>query len=968
VRAVLLFLFFLSGGCALVYQVVWVRMLGLVFGVTSFAVATVLAAFMGGLALGSYCGGRLIDRCRRPLLVFSGLQLGIGGFALAFPVLLSALTAVYVGVYRMWPTTFYLFSVMRFLLAFLLLLVPTTLMGATLPVLVKGYVKRLERLGSDVGALYSMNNWGAAAGAILAGFVLIQSIGVRETSYVAAAASLGIGLITLALGLFQKPLPPVDEVSEPESAPDEGGPRYSRRVTNVVLWVFAIEGFTSLGYEVVWTRILSSSRVVVTTYAYSLVTATFIAGLALGSMLVRRLVDRKADLVKWLGGIEIAIAASAALLLPLFSVSGWGVFQLSGSLPGWGKYTAATAAWLGLLLLIPTTLMGATFPLVSRIYTVSLKELGRRIGKVGCLDTVGSIFGAFAGGFILIPLLGMQRSVLWLAVVNAAIGLWALLAHPTMGRKAKLRVTAGVMVGAFCVWVVIPAHVQFVPLRFGANPNLHVIGYDEGVTATVMVRQWMDGNRSVAVDGTEVAGTSRMLQTTQITQAHLPMLLYEAHNGRRPRRAMTIGLGSGQTVSSLALYDLEDIHGVELVPGVVRSAKKYFGDLNRHVFDDPRVKVFIQDARTFVLAADEKYDVIMDDSVHPAWGGNSSLYSRDFFAHCRERLTDDGVMSVWMPMFGLSKDDLQMIFRSFLDVYPHATLWRAANDHNKHMVLIGTRERLRIDFQKFRDRVAQPEVRDDLARVDLDDAYALVNCLLLDEQGLREYSKGARIHSDNHPYLAFSTPKHVLASPEHPIRWLDRLSELLDMRADVRPLLSSLGESEAEVAEAEERLALQHEVVGRLSRAFSLYGTGHLGRALPEAEAVLQMDPQNKSAAFLKQQCLLGQITSDLRAGMLQDAIDRSRALLESDPDIANAYVIIAQASFFIGGLDEAQAAAEKALELAPDHLGCRLILAQVYMHKGLGEKAQAQIDYVLNVIPEEPTALEVRKQLNRRR
>ncbi|NIP85726.1 MAG: MFS transporter, partial [Planctomycetales bacterium] len=578
VRGALIVLFFLSGTAALIYQVVWARMLHLVFGVTSFAVATVLSTFMAGLALGSLLGGRFIDRRGKPLLVFSVLQVGIGLFALLFPLVLEGLTGLYILIHQQWATTFYLFSLTRFALAFVVLLVPTTMMGATLPVLVKWFVRRPERLGSDVGALYSANNWGAVLGALVAGFVLMETIGVRQTSFVAAAVSIGIGLACLVLRRRAGPaeVEPAAELAPADPA-ETPGPTYPKYVLHVVLWVFGLEGFTSLAYEVVWTRILAATSIVITIYAYSLVVATVIAGLAIGSYLIRRYADRVKDLLSLLGGIEIAIGLAAVALLPLFKLSE-DVFWWAGIyLQGWGKWTIATAAWMGALILVPTTLMGATFPLVSRIYTVNFRELGRRIGLVGFLDTVGSIFGAFAGGFILIPLLGMQASVLAIAAINVALGLAVVLAHPRLRPRRKLFVTAGLVAAGALAWLSVPHDVRFLPWSV-AGGGFHLLDYEESMDATVVVGHYFGHDwRGLAVNGTDVAGTGRLLESTQIAQAHLPALLYEAQNGRPPASALTIGLGSGGTSYSLSLHEsLKDIHCVELVPAVPRAAREHF--------------------------------------------------------------------------------------------------------------------------------------------------------------------------------------------------------------------------------------------------------------------------------------------------------------------------------------------------------------------------------------------------------
>jgi spermidine synthase len=955
-RPVLLAMFFLSGLSALIYQVAWARMLGLVFGVTSFAVATVLSAFMGGLALGSLVGGRIVDKRRSPLLAFACLELGIGVTALLFPLGVSGLTAAFVAVRQHWAGTFYLFSLLRFLLAFSVLLIPTTLMGATLPVLVRAYVARPGRLGSDVAALYAANNWGAVLGALAAAFVLVRALGVRETTYLAAAVNAAVGLGALYLSLRAPgPAPAARPAAEDLAA---GSAPYPRGVIYLVLCVFALEGFTSLAYEVVWTRILSASFIVVTVYAYGLVVATFIAGLAIGSTLVRRVVDTRQDVLKWVAGIEIGIGLSAALLLPLFKTAEAFALAPWVSGHGWLRWTILVTAGLGVLMLIPTTLMGATFPLVSRFYAVNFRELGRRIGLLGCLDTVGSIAGAFAGGFVLIPLLGMHRSVMFVASINVALGALVIMAHPHVTKARRGVLAVGLVLVCVGVYSALPHDVRFVPWNL-SRPNFEtgegneIISYIEGHDATVVVsHRYRDDHRVVAVNGGDVAGTGRLLETTQISQAHLPMLVYEGLNGRPAKRALTIGLGSGGTCYSLSRYDLETIHCVELVRGVWQTAREQFGMLNHGVFEDPRLTVFLEDARTYLLATDEVYDVIMDDSVHPGFEGNASLYSRDFFEHCRRRLAPGGVMSVWMPVFLMSTDDLKMVYRSFRDVFPHATLWCPTNCLNKHMVLVGAQRTLELDFARVRDRMADPEVRADLARVDLDDPYVLLDALLLDEAALAAYAGEGRAHTDNRPYLAYSSARSLrefrLNDP-----WIERVFEMRAMRGGAASHLVNLGETPEEVARNVAGLRLEMAVARLLNVGFAHEGREREKEAVAAALEGLALNPSSGSCRYLLGRAATTLALRDLKTGNRARALEACLNALQRAPEQAELHMTMAEIQLAFGDLAQAIAEAEEAIRLAPLHYMWHYHAAGLYFQVPDPAKALEHLEILLPLFPE---------------
>ncbi len=966
-KALLIVLFFLSGLCALIYQIVWMRMLTLVFGVTSFAVATVLSSFMAGLALGSYYGGRYVDRRNNALISFSLLQFGIGVFALVFPFLFEILTDIYVGLYRQWPSGLYVSSLIRFFLAFSVLLIPTTMMGATLPVLAKFFVRDKKDLGFNIGILYSANNWGAVIGGLAAGFVLIEALGVRDTSYLAAALSLSIGAVTLRLHgrsawEASHPAPSTAPVVEPER-----GEQYPSYMLHVVLWVFGVEGFTSLAYEVVWTRILASSLIASTTYAYSLVVATFIAGLALGSLLIGRLVDRQHDLLLWLGGIEVAIGLAAVLLLPLFQSSE--TFSRILGRPGsWAAWTGATAAWLGILMLVPTTLMGATFPLVGKIYTVNFQELGRCIGKIGCLDTAGSIFGAFAGGFVLIPLLGMQMSVLVLAMVNVSIGMAVVLFHPRFAWSRKAIAAVLLAAIASATYLLSPHDVIFRPWFLGEGDisrcqGWYIVDCHEGIGSTVTVsRTFTDDSKLLQVDGADVAGTGRPLETTQITQAHLPLLIYEAQNGTKPKRALTIGLGSGGTSWSLSLYDLSEIHCVELLDGVLKMARKHFRDLNHDVFDDPRYSVFIQDARAFILAADRKYDVIMDDSVHPGFQGNASLYSRDFFRQCRDRLTEEGVMSVWMPVFLISPEDLKMIFRAFCEVFPHATLWRANNDLNKHMVLVGTRKPLRLDFEAFRRRMNVPAIRNDLARVGLEDPFTMLSSFLLDEDALEEYCRRSPVHCDDRPYLEFSCARSFRRYWGRDM-WMDRVMELGRFGCSILPYLTNLGETEEEISQNIERINVECKVAHHVNEGYLAVTRGDYGQAVREAERALKLNPSSRNARLLLSRSKNYAAIQYQREGRTSLAEREFMDILSSDPGFFYAQEGLASCYWRQGRIREAIRMLESALRMEPWHASRRYWLAGFYARVGMVKEAREQLRKVLEAFPGEPRTIQKLKE-----
>ena len=753
VRRILLALFFLSGASALIYQVVWVRMFSLVFGITVFAVSTVLTAFMAGLALGSFYFGRLADRHSNPVRLFGFLELGIGLFGLSFPYLLDGVNHLHVEIQRHAAMGFYPGSLLRFALCFLLLLIPTTLMGGTLPVLSKFFVSRLKRLGWDIGRLYSINNLGAVIGVFLATFVVIRAIGVGATINLAAAINLVVGGVALlvagALPVSKASAPERGDQTEPEvgqSGAEEGAPRYPRSVLYLVLWAFAIEGFAALSYEVVWSRILLVASTHKSVYFFGVIVITFIFGLSLGSFIVAKFIDRKKDLLALFGFVEIAIGVGAVLVLRAFAVLPALQRQLHVHYAGsWWTSILGESLIFFLIMLVPTTLMGMTFPIVGKIYTENMRRLGRRIGEIGCLDTIGSIFGAFVGGFILIPFMGVLGAAIATALLNLAVGAALLFSHPFMARKAKLRIALLLICIGVGGFLVVPSNTDLRHWQM-RMPGDRLLYHKEGISATVTVPQRRDGTKSLVINGAVTAWAQFADLRVHRMLAYLPLLLQD-----NPHNAFVVGLGMGVTVRSLMQPGMEEVECVEISPEVVEACGKCFSDLNEDVLGEPRLRLTIEDGRYRLLVTAKKYDIITTNAVHPRLSPN--LYTKDFYELCKARLSEDGIMCQWVPTNWMSEEDYRMLIKSFMHSFPHTSLWLI---NTFHAILIGSPSKLEIDFGRLARKMEEEKCKSDLSKVGIKNAFALLGQYVGDEDALNEYVRQVPLNSDDHPYVEFS--------------------------------------------------------------------------------------------------------------------------------------------------------------------------------------------------------------------
>ena len=735
-------LFMMSGFAGLAYELIWTKKLALIFGVTTGAITTVLAAFMGGLALGSALLGARADRSRRPLAFYGLLELGIGLSAFLLPFAFDVVNGAYVTLARSLPRGTATFVVLRYLLCFGVLLVPTAMMGGTLPAMSRFWVREKERIGAGVGVLYGANTIGGVLGTIAAGFVLLRTLGAADTTRVAVSLNLLIGF--LCIWLARDASGPA-----PESAP-EGRARKAKRAELrapgwLLLAAFAVAGATSLAYEVLWTRVLIYFTGQ-TIYAFSTILASFLTGIALGSFALARLSDRIRDRLSVFGLLELAIGISAAYLLLAI---GWllplgaAAQQVLGGGEAAPRFAIAFA-----LMLAPTLMMGAVTPLVIRAYTNEVDRLGGRLGVLYAANTIGCVIGSAVAGFGLLTWLGAQRGVLAVAAVNIALGIVAL-AWGQWRPSAKAALS-GVSVAVLIVGMVLSWHPRPPILYWSDFLNMHlsVLYYNEGPEASLAVVANPAGRRELNLNGDTTAAADYDDVVVHKMLGHVPMLL-----AKDPKKVLVIGFGLGSTARSIAQYPIDRVDCVELVPAE-RTAAAYFASENKEVLAQPKFRFMVGDGRNYLLTTNERYDVISFNAINPSF--SPYLYTREFYELCRSKLKPDGVVCAWVPT---NMGRFTTLAATFQSVFPHVTLWYC---NTFHAVLIATPGPLKVDVGALAAKMGIPAVRQDLAEVQLDDPLRMVSTMLLDEAALAKYTESAQINRDDLPYVEFDTE---IASP-----------------------------------------------------------------------------------------------------------------------------------------------------------------------------------------------------------
>ncbi|MBE0574977.1 MAG: fused MFS/spermidine synthase [Desulfuromonadales bacterium] len=782
-RAILYALFFLSGLSALIYQILWVRSFSLIFGGSHMAVTTVLAVFMGGLALGGYLG-RHTDRSPRPLRIYGLLEIGIGVAAILLIGLLSVYPDLYIAFAHLVNNNLAVLTFVRTLFAIIALLVPTTLMGLTLPALA-GFANRQMggHLGEQLSFLYGINTFGAVAGALAAGFFLLRYFTVTSTYGLAIAISLLVGVLALALDRRSEQDASAEKGTETtieiqESVSDhvsEGGVVVPVRL---ILIGIGVSGFCALGYEILWTRVLSIV-VGTTVYSYTLMLVAFLIGIALGGgsyQLLLRLIGKKSHvigrMVLWFGLTQIVIGLLAILVsIALRDLTGQALI-VEEILRDWyssgNKILQTTNFVMALLyMLVPAFFMGLAFPLAGDIVARARGKVGKAVGETLTWNTVGAILGAAVSGFVLIYLFGIERSLQYLSLINLGFGLMICVS------LFKNRIAMwGVATSVVLIMVVMAANPEVLRIwdtkyfaTFNHNARqaftteekraeideiTEVMYYAEGTTSTVSVVKIKGVNQGLNVNGRTVASNDKKDQQCQYTLGHLPMLLH-----KNPEKVWVLGMGTGMTAGATVVHpEVKSVTVVELEKHVVPAARTFAAD-NHSFLEHPKVKVVFNDGRNFLLTTEERYDVITADPIHPWSQGAAYLYTDEYYRLAASRLRSGGVMCQWLPIYELTPRDLRSVVKTFANNFQYVYVWLTDYDAE----LIGSNEPIEINIDDLQKRIeASPEVLADLQRVDMGSAAQFLSYGIMGPAASRAYGKEAPLNTDDNLFLEFSAP------------------------------------------------------------------------------------------------------------------------------------------------------------------------------------------------------------------
>jgi spermidine synthase len=802
IPAATFFCFLLSGGTSLIYQVVWVRHMTLIFGSTAFAVSTVLTAFMAGLALGSYIFGRWIDRRGSPLLTYASLEAIVGVYALLIPLIFEALVPIYQWVWDNFSPNYYLFSLVRFVLAFLILMIPTTCMGGTLPVLSKFYaLVPGGQMTLSVSSLYAVNTLGAVLGTALAGFFLIPAAGLFRTVLVASMTNLSLaGLIVAIVGTARPELqkfliyPQRSAKAVPNPAESVQPP-----VARYVLLSFALTGFAALVLEVAWTRVLSLV-LGPSVYAFSVMLATFLVGLAAGSFAFSRLIAAwNLDGLKTLSWLQWAIGGSTFMTLLLFNqlpflfltiFHRWDAAQSPEIVFGLQFLLAF------LVMYLPTFFMGGIFPAVVKVFSAERSAAGRTIGRIYAANTVGAIVGSFSAGFLLIPWIGIQNTIV--AMIFVYLGLSIVTSFFASGQTPQddpgvrlLRRLAGLVLPvAAILWVALftpdwnrlvmssgmfqyaprlkPAKAgdKYIPSRADFDryiSRLEILFYQEGYSSTITVAKEKNfkpqplGDQLVEsillINNGKIDASSYGDMPTQILSGHIGLLLHPD-----PKDVLVIGLASGTTAGSALRHPIGSLTVVEIEPAVVQASHQ-FDHVNHQPLADPRTTLIVNDGRNYLLVTPQRYDVIISEPSNPWMSGPSNLFTVEFFQIVRSKLKEDGLLVQWVQMYSMSPDNMKALIKSVHSVFPYIHIFSGLVGAD--LLLVASGKPIPIDVQRLRERLEREAVRTDLRRIGITSVPELLSFFRLGAAEVSALVQDAPLNTDDNALIEFAAPKDL---------------------------------------------------------------------------------------------------------------------------------------------------------------------------------------------------------------
>lgn len=962
----IMLIYFCSGLCSLIDEVVWVRLLKLTLGNTVYASSIVVSMFMGGLALGALVMSRYADRTAKPLRLYALLEVIATASALSLPWLLKLADKAYGWYYgSVGPSPTHLLIVQVVVSAGILLL-PAMVMGSTLPLLGRYVTTVQRRVGRLVGRLYALNTFGATMGCFLAGFVLIKYFGVMGTLYAAAATNLlvAFGGWVLSRSHDAKTSPPAGiETVSPDAEPPMLTPHAASK-QSVLMLAFFFSGLVSIGYELVWMR----SIVFMLggfTYVFSAVLTIYLLGNVIGAWIGSRLSRRLSN-----PAVGFGISLTCLGLLGVFYIP-WMVTwngniaetvtsSLSGLLdrPG-AKATVLPMIHSTALFLLPALTMGVGFPLALQAWGNFRHRVGQTTGTVYAVNTIGAVLGGVVTGFVLIPLLGVQLSTIVLGLAGVWLGL-------TMVQLFAVNIVTRQRIGCLAIAIVLTLMALRIPpqlftYQFIGPKDRKLLAVKEGVTTTVSVHQSSEGLRMLATSGIKVAGDARgVFRIPQKMLGHFGVLL-----NSRTSRAVSVGFGAGETTKCMSLHDLDRIECVEISPELVEMSLRYFSHINLGDRLEEKVNMVFMDAKNYLHLSDGEYDLIVNDCINPKlFADNASLYTKEYLQDAKSHLSPGGMFATYLPVTEMPISCTNSVLGTICEVFPYVTVWfpTTAPSGYDFWYVVGTSDPQAFSPDYIDLQLANEPVRKSAGLMNLINSHYVLSCYIGDQDDLSRYLTDYRVNSDYSPFVEFTSDDN-----EPPLlkkKWFAMfLAEV--MRGTILEYVDWTGMSQDECADWANRqkafriastcllkARLQQNLLTQLTSSYEGL------KAVPDHPGLVEQTDMS-----------LAQLQSRLGGGLpTKVAIAEADKALEIAPDFGAGWVLKSWALQANGSIQEAIDCAFKAIKHLPGSVYAQINLGKLLSKLDRSDEATEHYRKAINLLPgKAPLKFELAALLARR-
>ncbi len=730
-----LILFFVSGLTALVYEILWLKELRLLFGASSYAVATTLAAFFLGLGFGGEYWGKKSAAHVNPLLLYGLLELGVAFSALGYFLILDLYSALYTPLFSKFGNNRTLFTLIKFAMSLCLLFPPAFFMGGTLPTISQYVVKNNSKLGLNVSLLYAVNTFGAVFGACLAGFFLPKLLGFYNSYWLAISISILIAIIAITISFRTKP------------ATQKTTNAQLKFVDTRLQIIAFISGFLTLALQVLWNRmfaqVLQNS-----VYTFALILIVFLFCLALGSLLANRLM-RYCQNQQLILFFMLFFGAFLVLISPFAFVYWTDNLHYLGANKGWLAYLLEIASVTLVILGIPLILLGTVFPLLIKLGENPEASRGFLIGRLAAINTLGAITGSLVAGFVILEYIGLWGGIRLMAVMYFLTA-WFSLSQASLQRPR---------------WFYLPALGILLSVSILDTGKIPVVKIDPVVENESLLEYWEGSSGTVAVirkkeqlkiklNNHYTLGGTGSYQLEQ-REAVLPISVHP-----QPKSVYHIGLGTGISAGGTLTLPIRRLVVTEINANVITASEKYFGEFLNGLFFDPRVQIVEEDGRNYLRGTNEHFDVIISDLFIPWKAGVGSLYSREHYQIILDRLNHQGLFMQWLPTYQITEQEFNVIANTLLSVFPQVTVWRGDYSPLKPIIgLLAHKEPGQLSPQARISRISQEKP-------------PLLSYFVGDLEPFRQTYKQYPINTDDKPFIEFNAPISQRQVKDSRKKWL----------------------------------------------------------------------------------------------------------------------------------------------------------------------------------------------------